>query len=153
IRNIIITGDQPLKETIPFSAIYKEEPDFTKVDIAEDSPAAIFYTSGTTGKPKGVIHTYEGLKQAALMQIKQIGITNKDVTIILFPVCYLIALGSQLLTHHISGAVCVILSSFKMEEALDCIQKYNITKLYGFPGIYNDFLNYPQATSSMLQSV
>jgi long-chain acyl-CoA synthetase len=153
IRHIIITGDQSIEHTIPFKSIYAEEPNSIYAGVSEDSPAAIFYTSGTTGKPKGVVHTYGGLKQAALMQIKQIGITSNDVTIILFPVCYLIGVGSQLLTHHLLGAMCLMLSSFKVKSAFDFIQKYRVTKLYGFPGLYNELINYKAATQSMLQSV
>src|SRR5512132_1646161 len=69
-----------------------------------DQPAALFYTSGTTGTPKGVIHTHGSLIAAVENQVAEIGITEKDKTLIALPICYLVAFGSQVLPYHAASA-------------------------------------------------
>ena len=80
--------------------------------LEESSPAAIYYTSGTTGLPKAVIHTHGSLTQATQIQINQVAISSDDRTLIMFPICYLIGFGSQILPFHRCGAACVLLPDF-----------------------------------------
>jgi long-chain acyl-CoA synthetase len=120
---------------------------------SERSSAAIYYTSGTTGLPKAVIHTQGSLTRAAEMQVAQIAISSEDTTLIMFPVCYLIGFGSQILPFHTVGATCVLLPRFEPRQVLEAIQTYKPTKTYGFPKLYNDLLNCPEASRYNLQSL
>jgi long-chain acyl-CoA synthetase len=113
--------------------------------LAESSAATIYYTSGTTGLPKAVIHSHRSLTRAARIQIDQIAISSDDRTLIMFPVCYLIGFGSQILPFHSCGATCVLLPYFEPRLALEAIQSYKPTKTYGFPQLYNELINYPEA--------
>lgn len=131
---------------IPFNDLLNCQPTLNRLPLLSETDAAtIFYTSGTTGKPKGVIHTHSSLGQATNNQIKQIGISHQDSTLIIFPVCYLIGFGSQVLPFHACGATCILLPYFEPKLALAAIQSYKPTKLYGFPKLYNDLVNYPDA--------
>ena len=86
--------------------------------VDRDQPAALFYTSGTTGTPKGVIHTHASLIGAVENQVAEIGITEKDKTLIVLPICYLVAFGSQVLPFHASGATSVVLPGFEPRQTL-----------------------------------
>jgi long-chain acyl-CoA synthetase len=108
-------------------------------------PAAIYYTSGTTGLPKAVIHTHASLARATQNQIDQIIITSADTTLILFPICYLIGFGSQILPFHKAGATCVLLPQFEPQAALAAIEKYKPTKTYAFPKLYHELIDCPDA--------
>ena len=121
--------------------------------LGESSPAAIYYTSGTTGLPKAVLHSHGSLSRATEMQIGQIRISSDDTTLIIFPVCYLIGFGSQILPFHSSGATCVLLSQFEPRQALAAIESYRPTKTYGFPKMYNDLVNCPGASQSSFRSI
>jgi long-chain acyl-CoA synthetase len=120
------------------------DPDLMPV-LEESCPAAILYTSGTTGLPKAVIHSHASLTAATKIQIEQVAISSGDTTLIIFPICYLIGFGSQILPFHSCGATCVLLPNFEPRLALEAIQIHQPTKTYGFPQLYNDLVNYPEA--------
>ena len=113
--------------------------------IEESHAAAIYYTSGTSGLPKAVIHSHGSLARATESQIVQIGIVPEDRTLVMFPICYLIGFGSQILPFHKSGATCVLMPYFEPALALEAIQTYQPTKTYGFPKLYNELVNCPDA--------
>jgi long-chain acyl-CoA synthetase len=121
--------------------------------IEENNAAAIYYTSGTTGLPKAVIHSHASLTRATQLQIDQIAISSDDRTLIMFPICYLIGFGSQILPFHRSGAVCILMPHFEPRSALEAIQTYQPTKTYGFPKLYNDLVNCPEADQYNLRSL
>src|SRR5215472_11710211 len=121
--------------------------------LDENSAAAIYYTSGTTGLPKAVIHSHASLWRATQMQIGQVAISSNDSTLIMFPVCYLIGFGSQILPFQTCGATCVLLPYFEPRLALEAIQTYQATKTYGFPQLYNELINCPDAGKYNLGSL
>jgi long-chain acyl-CoA synthetase len=139
--------------SIPFNELLAETPDLTPELISESAPAAIYYTSGTTGVPKAVIHSHASLAKATQLQIDQIAISPADTTVILFPLCYLIGFGSQILPFHQSGARCVVLPEFQPEAALAAIETYQVTKIYGFPKLYHELIECPQVSSCNLTSL
>lgn len=139
---------------VPFSQLLEATLSVDRRPVfGESSPAAIYYTSGTTGLPKAVIHTHSGLARATSYQIQQIGISADDRTLIVFPVCYLIGFGSQVLTFHSCGATCILLRYFEPQLALRAIETYKPTKTYCFPKLYNDLVNYPEAGQYNLRSL
>ena len=110
-----------------------------------DQPAALFYTSGTTGTPKGVIHTHGSLTGAIANQVAAIGLGERDKTLIVLPVCYLIAFGSQVLPFHAVGATSVVLPGFEPQQMLAAMRTHAPTKLYGFPKVYQELADAAQA--------
>ena len=147
-RHSDFSGVTPFSELLEATLSVDRLPEFE-----ESTPAAIYYTSGTTGLPKAVIHTHASLARATSDQIQQIGISPDDRTLIMFPVCYLIGFGSQVLTFHSCGATCILLRYFEPQLALRAIQTYKPTKTYGFPKLYNDLVNYPDAGQYNLRSL
>jgi long-chain acyl-CoA synthetase len=138
----------------PFEGLLEGTLDPDRLPLLEEShPSAIYYTSGTTGLPKAVIHTHASLTRATQLQIDQIAISSDDRTLIMFPICYLIGFGSQILPFHRAGATCVLMPHFEPRLVLEAIQTYQPTKTYGFPKLYNDLLNCPEAGQYSVRSL
>ena len=137
----------------PFNELLADASNLIAPKLSGNSPAAIYYTSGTTGLPKAVIHSHAGLTKATELQIDQIAISPADTTVIFFSLCYLIGFGSQILPFHHSGARCVLLPEFRPEAALAAIETYQVTKTYGFPKLYNELINYPEVGSYNVKSL
>jgi long-chain acyl-CoA synthetase len=150
----LTSGESGFAGVAAFAGLLEGTLDTDRLPVLnESSPAAIYYTSGTTGLPKAVIHTHGGLACATRNQIEQIAIAVDDKTLIMFPVCYLIGFGSQVLTFHSRGATCILLPYFRPQLALTAVEVYQPTKTYGFPKLYSDLVNHPEAGQYNLRSL
>jgi long-chain acyl-CoA synthetase len=153
-RYYLTTGHSTYTGVRPFDELLEATFDSARLPVLDENcAAAIYYTSGTTGLPKGVIHSYASLTRATQIQIDQIAISSEDRTLIMFPICYLIGFGSQILPFHSRGANCILLPDFEPRLALEAIQTYKPTKTYGFPQLYNDLVNCPQADQYDIRSL
>jgi long-chain acyl-CoA synthetase len=155
VEHYYLTSDySQFQEVRPFDELLRDSSGQSYQHPAEENqPAAIYYTSGTTGLPKAVTHSHFSLSRATEIQIEQIKISSDDKTLIMFPVCYLIGFGSQILPFHTSGATCILLPFFEPRSALESIQTYQPTKTYGFPQLYNELVNYPSADQYNVRSL
>lgn len=102
-----------------FSEAFKENPDIAseKFEIEEDHPIFIFYTSGTTGKPKGVLYTNRMLFWNSLNTSVQLEITSKDHTINALP------------PYHTSGWNVLLLPMLHRGARVDFMKKFRPKKL------------------------
>ncbi|MBV9873197.1 MAG: AMP-binding protein [Verrucomicrobia bacterium] len=147
-RHLEFEGVRPFAELLAATTSH-----FKCATSSANRTAAIYYTSGTTGLPKAVIHTHASLARATQNQIDQITVTSTDTTLILFPICYLIGFGSQILPFHKVGATCVLLPEFEPQATLAAIEKYRATKTYAFPKLYRELIDCPDAGAYNVKSL
>jgi len=110
--------------------------------IKDDDVAQLYYTSGTTGRPKGVMLTHKNVKSHALGTIAELHLTDSDNW---FHVAPLFHLADAWATFAITwvGGKHVILPSFEPLEALRVIQKEKITLSNLIPTMLNLMVNHP----------
>jgi len=110
--------------------------------IRDDDVAQLYYTSGTTGRPKGVMLTHKNVKSHALGAIAELHLTDSDNW---FHVAPLFHLADAWATFAITwvGGKHVILPSFKPLEVLRMIQKEQITLSNLIPTMLNMMVNHP----------
>lgn len=114
------------------------------VDCEPDDPAAIFYTSGTTGRPKGVL-----LSQRALLAITDVTCGNfslrpGDSTLISNSLSFIYPLMINCLSCIRSGATAVLQDRFHPEQVLRTIERERITLFMGVPTMFTMMLNWAQ---------
>ncbi len=61
-------------------------PEFKQIKIEDKDLAEILYTSGTTGNPKGCLHTHETVIAAGVTGVKAIDLNEKDKMLIAIPI-------------------------------------------------------------------
>ena len=112
----------------------------------------IAYTSGTTGRPKGVrrlqvAEERRGTMQADLLRIHQavFGVREGDTALLCAPI-YHSAPMSYLLHCCATKATVVLESGFRAEQALELIQRHQVTHAYLVPTMYQRLLALPEAT-------
>jgi len=119
----------------------KEEPD---VDVKETDPFIIFYTSGTTGMPRGAVYTHFRKMEEAKNKIVQVGLKPANKHIMILPLFH-IGGWSHFWAFFYVGACNVIMPqrSFDPKATLQAIQDENATDIHIVPTHLVGFLAVP----------
>jgi long-chain acyl-CoA synthetase len=101
-------------------------------DVDPDAPAMILYTSGTTARPKGTVHSqrtlYEGSRALGSFVA---GLNERPFAV--SQLAHIAALTCVFIPGLIEGATIVLLRSFEAGAALDMIERFGCTYLFSLP--------------------
>ncbi|MFC3884523.1 AMP-binding protein [Bacillus songklensis] len=123
--------------------------------ILDDDLAVILYTSGTTGKPKGVPRTHRNEYASSMAHIIQYRYQLLDRTLGIPALSHTIGLRSLLTMTFLNGAY-IALPDFDSDEWLKAMAKENISCLFLTPTMYHDLVSHPnvkQIDFSALHSI
>ncbi|HKV43767.1 MAG TPA: fatty acid--CoA ligase [bacterium] len=142
-HTVIIEGEDPEAhryETLLARAAPDPGPDILQVD--ENAVCELFYTSGTTGRPKGVALTHRALALHALHFNVSMRMSDADRVLHVVPLFHVNGWGTpQSLTAV--GGTHVMLRRVVAQDILRLIDRERITILLGVPTIYNMLINEP----------
>lgn len=96
------------------------------VRIEDEDDAAIYFSSGTTGFPKAILHNHESLMQAAQMEQKH-HLTDRDDTFLCIPPLYHTGAKFHWMGSLCAGSKAVLLKGTTPEIILDAISKEHCT--------------------------
>ncbi|WP_088006189.1 class I adenylate-forming enzyme family protein [Indiicoccus explosivorum] len=118
-----------------------------------DDTSVIFYTSGTTGKPKGVMLSNKNVEAAAEIWSASMEMTADDRVLIVAPLFHCAAshVFSIPLIHK--GGTVVIEEGFSPEHNLSVMEQEKVTIFFGVPAMYSVLLNTPQLEKTDLSSL
>lgn len=115
--------------------------------------SAVFYTSGTTAEPKGVMHTPCTLGAFARVNVTAVGTTGGDVGLLQFPLAHIGGVGAFVLAPMIVGSRVVYLDGWTPEAALERIEREKVTGAGGPPAILQGILASPAFRPERVASV
>ncbi len=127
-----------------FADIYdRGTPGFDTVSRSRDDVAAILYTGGTTGTPKGAMLTHQNLLTSAYNVARHERSTEKDRALLFLPLNHVF--GQVHIMHSLIfvGGGLIVQNGFDMEKALDAIARHRITNFYAVPTLYIRLLTLP----------
>ena len=138
LRQLILVGEKT-PDAINFSELLSKSPVGERVsEPRPEDVAAILYTSGTTGHPKGVMLTHRNLISNVTASIKAIKFTKKDRFLCLLPMFHSFTWMACVLAPLYLGAAVAIVESVKpFGKVLRNIIRNRITIFVAIPPIYN----------------
>jgi fatty-acyl-CoA synthase len=111
---------------------------------------AMLYSSGTTGRPKGIIHSAIDVSRrfgdvrGDILWVNRYGLDTQSVYLTVGPLYHAAPLVSSMSTHRYGGTVAV-LPRFDAEETLKAIDKYRVTHVQFVPTMFVRLLRLPQS--------
>ena len=120
--------------------------------IDENAIAELFYTSGTTGLPKGVAMTHRELHLHALYAQLGIAFDEDDVVLHVVPLFHVNGWGTPHFVTMIGGRH-VMLRKFDPVSLMEQVERNKVTRLLAVPAIFNALLHHSGRASHDLSSL
>ena len=118
-----------------------------------DDQALIMFTSGSSGVPKGVVHTQSALAYKTRQSICIQGFTPDDAVLIPASMAHVSGLLHGVLTPGAVPMKTVLMARWDPGEALRLIEQEQVTYMVGPPTFFNDLMDHPDFTPSRTTSL
>ncbi|MBA2590351.1 MAG: AMP-binding protein [Alphaproteobacteria bacterium] len=151
LEHIFATGGA-LPGTQSFSALIREV-EVALPAVTNGQLAVILYTSGTTSRPKGVMHSHATLLRQNANYLEVLGVDAYERCLVSLPLCHIAALSIWLLAGTEAGGTMTLLSRFEPGAVVHAIARDRITFAGGLPVMINALINHPDAASHDLSSL
>ena len=124
------------------------------MQIDLDAPAALNYTGGTTGMPKGCVHTQRDMLYTSATALPiAVSIGHDDVTLCFLPLFWIAGEDMGLIFPIYAGATVVLLSRWDPEAWLLAVQLYKVSHAYLLVDNAIQVLDHPKAAATDLASL
>ena len=106
------------------------------VHVEDDDMAELLYTSGTTGKPKGCVHTHRNIVMAGITGALAVKYDQNDRVLLAMPIWHSSPLNNWFMAAQYMGATTVLLREYHPLHFLETIQSERCTVYFGAPISY-----------------
>jgi long-chain acyl-CoA synthetase len=183
LQHVILTDRDDVPGTISYRNIMSTQSDtMTMEQTDNDDVAALIYTAGTTGPPKGVMHTHYSLYINALffyeyvlvhrsltlqlnsrafdpktLQLNEVtqrvsGVNREMVSLGVLPLSHSFGIAFSNTGNFVGGKT-ILLRWWNVEEALKAIQTFRVTQIAAVPTMYIQILEFPELDKYDLSSL
>ncbi len=159
-------GAERLEDMIGAPGAFADLPaaDLPEVDIEPDDEATIFYTSGTTGQPKGALGTHRNLAtnilsggwsiaMAALRRGDEPPEPAQKVSLVVIPLFHVTACSAGMMGAVMAGHTLVFMHKWDPVEAFGLIQRERVNTAGGVPTIAWQLIEHPERENFDLSSL
>ncbi len=138
----IVVGEES-KGYAPYESLLKNVSENEPIsDVAPRDPWILIFTSGTTGRPKGVVRSHESHIAYYLINAIDFGFNEHDICMNVMPLCHINSIFFSFTFTYLGGTVYIHpAQSFRADEILSIIAREKITFISLIPTHYNLILN------------
>ncbi len=152
LKTLIVTEGEATGAVQYTDLMAKSSSDLTKVAINDSDPSLIMYTSGTTGKPKGILLNYKHLDGSPEAMGYFVDLSDKDVKLCAIPLSHIGGfIYIQNCIHF--GITVILMERFNPFEFLENIARYKVTCFHIVPAMYTAILTLKQIEKFDLSSL
>lgn len=121
--------------------------------VTWDDPALIMYTSGTTGRPKGAVHTHGSLSMQYFSALIDTDFTRDEVHLSVAPLFHVAGLNTMTLPTFLKGGTIVIHHQFNAGDVLAAIGAHGVTSMFAVPAMMDALAMHPGFSSADLRTL
>ena len=121
--------------------------------VLPDAVKLVLYTSGTTGRPKAVLHSHNSLIRATLMCARHWGIAPGDTTLMPSPITHVTGFSHGLEMPFYGGTRCVLMEKWDAAEAAAIIEREQVSFTIGATPFLQELMDVAEARGLTLPSL
>ncbi len=144
ISNVIITGGKGTDPFTSYEDVIEDESLSSEVSevVMDEQEALYLYTSGTTGKPKGVVLTFSNLDLFPEGMNGVLGTREEDILGCLLPMSHI---SGPIICNEfvIRGSSLFIFDQLRPDKILSAVEKHRVTYFHSVPPIFEAILHVP----------
>jgi long-chain acyl-CoA synthetase len=141
-------GATPRRSELSLDAL-AEHPSTAPTPVPPQTPAVILNTSGTTGTPRGALHSHAGLLlNARAVAGEMLQLTERDVQLGALPLPHSFGMSAVLNASILAGARVALMPRFDAAEALRAIDDHGVTVLQAVPTMFSRLAAGASATTT-----
>ncbi len=141
LRHVLIAEGEPGNDLSLSEVMAKASSDARAVDVNRNTPAAIVYTSGTTGFPKGATLSHGNVVSNAFSKVHYCGMKTTDRMLLFLPLFHCFGQNAILNSGIYACSTIVLQRRFDPDRALHTVTEKGISMFFGVPTIYIRLLN------------
>lgn len=157
-RQLVVIGDDSATDAVTMKRLWEcaeevapEVLQARKLEVDPDDVVVILYTSGTTGFPRGAMHSHKLIRNM-VDAADRMRLTYDDKVVLYLPLFHVFA-AAAIVTYAYCGGSIVLMEYFDAGWSLELMEEERATIVYGLTPMYYDQLYHPGFAGRDLSSV